>query len=46
MAIDHPAFDPEANRKVRLDHVFLLSAGKITKAARTWFVEQLDAEQR
>jgi hypothetical protein len=46
MAIDHPTFDPEANRNVRLDHAFLLSAGEITKAARTWLVEQLDAEQR
>jgi hypothetical protein len=46
MAIDHPIFDPEANRKVLLDHVFLISAGEITKAARTWLVEQLDAGQR
>lgn len=46
MAIDHPIFDPEANRKVLLDHVFLISSGEITKAARTWLVEQLDAGQR
>lgn len=46
MAIDHPIFDPEANRKVLLDHVFLISAGEITKAARAWLVEQLDAGQR
>jgi hypothetical protein len=46
MAIDHPIFDPEANREVLLDHVFLISAGEITKAARTWLVEQLDAGQR
>jgi len=46
MAIDHPIFDPEANRKVLLDHVFLISAGEITKAARTWLVEQLDAGRR
>jgi hypothetical protein len=46
MAIDHPIFDPEANRKVLLDHVFLISAGEITRAARTWLVEQLDAGQR
>jgi len=46
MAIDHPLFDPEANRKVLLDHLFLISAGEITKAARTWLVEQLDAGQR
>jgi hypothetical protein len=46
MAIDHPIFDPEANRKVLLDHVLLISAGEITKAARAWLVEQLDAGQR
>jgi hypothetical protein len=46
MAIDHPIFDPEANRKVLLDHILLISAGEITRAARTWLVEQLDAGQR
>jgi len=46
MAIDHSIFDPEANRKVLLDHVFVIAAGEITRAARAWIVEQLDAEQR
>ena len=46
MAIDHPIFDPETNRKVLLDHLFLISAGEITRAARTWLVEQLDQGQR
>jgi hypothetical protein len=46
MAIDNPIFDPEANRKVLLDRLFLISAGEITKAARFWLVEQLDAGQR
>lgn len=46
MAIDHPIFDPEANRNVLLDHLFLISAGEITKAARSWLVAQLDAGQR
>jgi len=46
MAIDHPIFDPEANRKVLLDHLFLISAGEITKAARSWLIEHLDAGQR
>jgi hypothetical protein len=46
MAIDHPIFDPDANRKVLLDHVFLISAGEITKSARAWLVEMLDAGQR
>ena len=46
MAIDHPIFDPEANRNFLLDHLFLISAGEITKAARSWLVGQLDAGQR
>ncbi len=46
MAIDHPIFDPDANRKVLLDHVFVIAAGEITRAARIWIVEHLDAGQR
>ena len=44
--IDHPIFDPEANRKVLLDHVFVIGAGEITPAARTWIAERLDGGQR
>lgn len=46
MAFDHPIFDPEENRKVLLDHLFIISAGEITKAAEHWLAEQLDASQR
>jgi hypothetical protein len=46
MAIDHSIFDPDANRKVLLDHLFLISAGEITRAARTWLVERLDVGMR
>jgi hypothetical protein len=46
MAIDHPIFDSDTNRKVLLDHLYLISAGEITRPARTWLVEQLDAGQR
>jgi hypothetical protein len=46
MALDYPIFDPEVNRKVLLDHLFLISASEITKAARTWLIEQLDSSQR
>jgi hypothetical protein len=46
MAINHPIFDPEVNRKVLLDYLYVISAGEITRAARTWLVEQLDKEQR
>jgi hypothetical protein len=46
MAIDNPIFDSDTNRKVLLDHIFIISAGEITKAARAWLVERLDAGQR
>lgn len=46
MAIDHPIFDSDTNRKVLIDHVFVISAGEITKQARTWLIEKLDAAQR
>jgi hypothetical protein len=46
MAFDHPIFDPEENRKVLLDHLFIISAGEITKAAKHWLAEQLDNSQR
>lgn len=46
MAIDHPILDPEINRKVLLDHLYVISAAEITKGARTWLIEQLDKGQR
>lgn len=46
MAFEHPIFDPDSNRNVLLDHLFLISAGEITKQARAWLVGQLDAGQR
>lgn len=46
MAIDHPIFDPEANRKFLLDHIFIISAGEITKPAKAWLVGELDSSQR
>jgi hypothetical protein len=46
MAFDHPIFDPEENRNFLLDHLFIISAGEITKAAKHWLAGQLDASQR
>jgi hypothetical protein len=46
MAIEHPIFDPDANQKVLLDHLYIISAGEITKAAKSWIAERLDAGQR
>jgi hypothetical protein len=46
MALGHPIFDPDTNRKVLLDHLYIISAGEITKAAREWLVGQLDTSMR
>jgi hypothetical protein len=46
MALDHPIFDPETNRKHLLDHVFIISANFITKQARALLIEHLDATAR
>ena len=46
MMMDHPIFDPETNRKHLLDHVFIISAGEITKAAKSWLAEHLDTSSR
>lgn len=44
--LGHPIFDPEINRKVLIDHAFIVAGSEITKAARNWLGEQLDASQR
>jgi hypothetical protein len=46
MAIGHAIFDPESNRTVLLDHLFIISASDITRQARQWLIEKLDHEQR
>ena len=46
MAIDNPIFDGDTNRKVLLDHLFIISSADITRAARAWIVEKLDKDQR
>jgi hypothetical protein len=46
MAIGHPIFDPDENRKVLLDHLFIISAANITKAAKDWLGTNLDMSQR
>lgn len=46
MAFTHPIFDPEANCKVLLDHLFIISASEITKQAKEWLGQQLDDSQR
>ena len=34
MMLAHEIFDPETNRKVLVDHAFIVAGGEITKAAR------------
>jgi hypothetical protein len=46
MALAHPVTDTEVNRKVLIDHVYLIASGEITKAARQLLLQELDKEQR
>jgi hypothetical protein len=46
MMLGHELFDPEQNKKVLVDHAFLIAGGAITKAARNWLGERLDANKR
>jgi len=46
MAMDNPIFDPEVNRNVLLDHMYIIASGDITRAARQWIISHLDKEQR
>lgn len=46
MMIGHEVFDPEVNRRVLVDHVFIISGGEITKQAKNWLGERLDASKR
>ena len=46
MMLRHPVWDPETNRKHLLDHVFIVSAGEITKQAKNLLGEHLDQAAR
>lgn len=46
MMLDNPIWDPETNRKHLLDHMFIVSAGDITKQAKNFLAEKLDIEAR
>jgi hypothetical protein len=46
MMLGHQIFDPEANRRVLVDHAYIIAGGEITKQARNWIGERLDASQR
>jgi hypothetical protein len=46
MMLAHEIFDPETNKRVLVDHAFILAGGEITKAARNWLGNALDASRR
>lgn len=46
MMLGHEIFDPEFGRNVLVDHGFIVTGGEITKAARNWLGEKLDASKR
>lgn len=46
MMLAHEIFDPETNRRVLVDHAYIVAGGDITKAARNWLGEALDRSKR
>jgi hypothetical protein len=46
MMLGHEVFDPEIGKRVLVDHAFIVSGGEITKAARNWLGNKLDASKR
>ncbi|MBF8274644.1 MAG: hypothetical protein HW380_3749 [Magnetococcales bacterium] len=46
MMLGHEIFDPELNRRVLVDHAFIVAGGEITNQARNWLGNQLDAMKR
>lgn len=46
MMLGHEIFDPEIGKRVLVDHAFIVAAGEISKAARNWLGNKLDASRR
>lgn len=46
MMLGHEIFDPELNRRVLVDHAFIVTGSEITKQARNWLGNKLDATKR
>lgn len=46
MMLGHELFDPETNKRVLVDHAFIVAGGEITKQARNWLGEKLDATKQ
>ena len=46
MMLGHEIFDSEIGKRVLVDHAFIVAGGEITKAARNWLGNKLDATKR
>ena len=46
MMLGHEIFDPDINKKRLVDHALIVAGGDITKQAKHWLGERLDASQR
>jgi hypothetical protein len=46
MMLGHEIFDPEIGKRVLVDHAYIVAGGRITKQARAWIGNKLDASQR
>ena len=46
MLLGRELFDPEVNRRVLVDHAFIVAGGEITKQAKHWLGQRLDAIKR
>ncbi|MBB5153325.1 hypothetical protein [Saccharopolyspora phatthalungensis] len=46
MMLAHEIFDPETNKRVLVDHGFIVAGGEITKAARNWIGNALHDAKR
>jgi len=46
MMLNSEIFDPELSRRVLVDHAYILAGGEITKSARMWLAQNLDATRR
>lgn len=46
MMLGHEIFDHDTNKRVLVDHAFVIAGGEITKQAKNWLGQKLDASKR
>jgi hypothetical protein len=46
MMLGHEIFDPETSKRALVDHTFIVAGGEITKQAKNWLGQKLDATKR